>query len=239
MKCLIVDDEPLARDLLAKYVDQVGSLELVGVAKNGLEALSTIKAHDIDLVFLDIQMPDITGLQLIGQLPEERKPLFVLTTAYSEHALTGYELEVVDYLLKPISLNRFLSAVQKVEKRLEPAPAPAPMNSGINNELEHIILKGDKLHKVQLKDIHYIEGLKEYVAFYTTQGRIIVLQSLKSLEEQLPNPMFLRVHKSYIVNTHEVSSLSGNQLELRDKQIPVGKVYKPGVRALFGLGESS
>jgi len=235
IKCLIVDDEQLARNLLEGYVDKTPQLELVASLKNPVEAAAVIQREQIDLLFLDIQMPDLMGTDLLKSLP--KKPATIFTTAYKDYALEGYELDVVDYLLKPIPFDRFLKAVNKAVNGIEqirggntasPEAAPDPTS-------EYVSLKADhRIYKVRLADILYIEGLKEYVTYYTTEGKIIVLQSLKHLEVSLPSQKFMRVHKSYIINKDRVKSLYGNQLEIGEKKIPIGQSYKEQVlQSLF------
>lgn len=225
VRCLIVDDEQLARELIAAYCNKIPNLEVVAQCKSPIEAIDIIQKEEIDLLFLDIQMPDLTGIELLKTL--SIKPQVIFTTAYSEYALEGYELEVVDYLLKPIPFERFMQAYNKALKNLLPKTAAPETNPAA----DYLILKADhKTHKVKHSDILYIEGLKEYVSYYTKDQRIIVLQSLKSLEESLPPSQFIRIHKSYIINKSHVQVIEGNQVAILDKKIPIGKSYKDDVR---------
>lgn len=220
MTCMIVDDEDLARALLAKYIDQIDDLELVASCGSPLEAFNLLSKQAVDLLFLDIQMPEMKGTELMNAL--HPKPLVVFTTAYSEYAIESYDLEAVDYLLKPIRFERFLKAVQKARKLQPTIPSMTE---------DTLILKsGYDLHKVALEDILYIEGMKEYVAFHTPGRRIISLYSLKSLEKSLPSDRFLRVHRSYIVQKKHVKSLVNRQLKVGGKEVPVGESYLDKVR---------
>jgi len=219
-----VDDEQLARTLLKQYVDKSPQLELVAECKSPLEAMEFLRNTKIDLMFLDIQMPDLLGTEMLKVIPN--KPLVIFTTAYKEYALEGFELDVVDYMLKPISFERFIQGVNKVEKRIlsQNTPTETP---AISNKKDYITLKSEhKIYKVKHDDILYIQGLKEYVTFFTTDQKIITLESLKKLENLLPSDKFLRVHKSYIINKDKVSALSGNELEITKVKIPIGKTYK-------------
>lgn len=228
LKCLIVDDEQLARKLIEGYVAKLPELELIGSCKNPLEAREVMRDQAVDLLFLDIRMPEMLGTEFVKTL--NQKPAIVLTTAYEEYALESYELEVTDYLLKPFSFDRFLKAVNKTIALLK-QKAAAESEPDVE---EFISLKADhRIYKVPINEIRYIEGLKEYVGFYTKERRIVVLESLKKLEQSLPADRFMRVHKSYIVNTKMIKSLYGNQVDLGDKQIPVGQSYKEAVLAHF------
>ena len=223
LNCMVVDDEHFARKLLREYIRKVPHLELIGTYKNALLATEGLQNHSIDLLFLDIQMPELKGTDFLKTLPQ--KPLTIFTTAYSEYALEGFELDVVDYLLKPIKFERFLQAVNKAQQRFKPAALPTPSSTN------YLILKSShKTHKVHYQDITHIEGLKEYVIYHTTNGKIIVLQSLKKLEETLPQDQFIRIHRSYIVNIAYAKSLAGNELAVNELVLPVGKTYLEEVK---------
>jgi len=223
--CLIVDDEQLARKLLEEYVSKIPSLELKGMCKNPLEAMELLSNEHIDIIFLDIQMPELTGVEFIKTL--KQKPAIIFTTAYSEYALEGYQLDVIDYLVKPFPLDRFLQAVNKAVDSIA-LKKKAELDK--DEEASYILLHADhKIYKVQLAEIEYIEGLKEYVSYFTKNKRIIVLQSLKSIEETLPSNQFIRVHRSYIVPIAKIKTLDGNQVQIGDKLIPIGRSYKEDV----------
>ena len=234
-KCIVIDDEQLARVLLTSYIAKMPQLELVGDYKSPIEAMSVLQSGEIDLLFLDIQMPDLSGVDLLKSLPN--LPLTIFTTAYAEYALEGYELGVIDYLLKPFSFGRFLQAANKGVQQLTLAQNHQEKNEEVSaNTIEvldknYLVVKADhKLHKLLFKDILYVEGLREYVAYHRIEDKVIALQSLKKLEELLPNDQFIRAHKSYIIAIEQVKSLDGNQLEMQNgKLIPIGKSYREEV----------
>ncbi|MDW5288498.1 LytTR family DNA-binding domain-containing protein [Formosa sp. PL04] len=217
-KCLIIDDEELARTLLESYVKKLDFLELEGSFESPLDAMSTIKSKTIDVIFLDIQMPDLKGTDFAKLIPGETKVIF--TTAYSEYALQGFELNALDYLLKPITFERFLKAVSKLKSE--------PTETKLS---EYITVKsGYDLHKIKLEDIKYIESDSEYVVFHLGSRKIMSYQTLKSLEKSLPKSMFLRVHRSYIVNSKKVTGLKGRDLILNETIIPVSDSYYDTVK---------
>lgn len=223
--CLIVDDEQLARKLLEEFVSKIPSLQLKGMCKNPLEAMEIIREEHIDIIFLDIQMPELTGVEFIKTL--KQKPAIIFTTAYSEYALEGYQLDVIDYLVKPFPLDRFIKAVNKAIDFID---LKKKAEDHVGKDSEYILLHADhKIYKVQLSEIQYIEGLKEYVSYFTPGKRIIVLQSLKSIEETLPSDQFIRVHRSYIVPIRKIKTLEGNQVQIGEKLIPIGRSYKEEV----------
>ncbi len=235
INCIIVDDEQYARKLLAGYIEKIPNLNLVKQCRNSFEAMQAMQESIIDLMFLDIQMPDLTGVEFLKTL--KNKPVVIFTTAYQEYALEGYELDVIDYMLKPISFERF---IQGVNKALEIVQLKNNQNKSFQNtdttnpEKKHsdfLYLKADyKSYKVKYSDILYIEGLKEYVTYYTNERKYIVLESLKKLEETLPQNQFKRVHKSYIVNTDNIDSFYGNIIEIGDKEIPIGKSFAEEIK---------
>jgi len=231
MKCIIVDDEQLARGLIESYIKKMPYLSLHGKCKNSMEAMRILQQEAIDLMFLDIQMPDLSGVKFLKTL--SNKPMVIFTTAYKEYAIEGYQLDVVDYLLKPISFERFVQAVNKAIERKKNNTTENTNEITIQNKKakDYILLKADhRTHRVKFTDILYIEGLREYVTFFTKNKNIIVLESLKKLEEILPKSNFMRIHKSFIINTDKVMSLYGNQIEIENKKIPVGKSYIEKVR---------
>lgn len=233
-KCLIVDDERPARELLESYIEKIPELEIVGSYKNPLEAIHIIQSKNVDILFLDIQMPEIKGTQLLNSITN--KPIVIFTTAYQEYALESYEMDVLDYMVKPISFERFYKGVRKALKQISLANNTSLIENVTPKINDFIILKADyKIYRIQYNDIFYIEGLKEYVTFYTKNQKIIVYESLKQLEISLPSN-FIRVHKSYIVNKNSVHALSGNQLEINSVKIPLGQSYKDSVKAeLFNI----
>ncbi|HYC85369.1 MAG TPA: LytTR family DNA-binding domain-containing protein [Chryseosolibacter sp.] len=230
LKCLIVEDEPLARNLMVEYVKKVAYLELVDACSSPLAALEVLRNNTIDLLFLDIQMPEITGITLLKTL--QKKPLVILTTAYSEYAIESYELDVVDYLLKPITFDRFLKAVDKASQRLSSASAPAPPAEKISDSAPPFVFvkDGTKLVKIQWADILYVEGLKDYVTIHTKTQKVITLQRLKALETQLPADKFIRVHHSYIVALSAIDAIHKGEIQIGNAFIPTSDSYKKSFR---------
>jgi len=225
--CLIVEDEPLARNLLTDYVRKLPYLNLIAACSSPLAALDILRNQPVDLLFLDIQMPEITGISLLKILP--KKPLVILTTAYSEYALESYELDVLDYLLKPISLDRFLKAVAKASERLTASPAlpPAPEKPTPETVQPFVFVKdGTKLVKIRWSDILYVEGLKDYVAIHTRQQRVVSLQRLKSLEAQLPADQFIRIHHSYIVALEGIDVIHKDKVQVGSVFLPISDTYR-------------
>lgn len=235
LKCIAVDDEPLALDIIEDYVSKVPFLELVTRTENAIEALQLVQAGGIDLVFLDIQMPDLTGIQFLKIANNKAK--YILTTAYSQYALESYDLNVSDYLLKPIAFDRFYKAVEKVHNQhknnaetvVVPAPAPvvAPPAAVIQPVQDFIFVKTEhKIQKIELSDILYIEGLKDYISIFTKNERVITLQNMKKMEETLPSAQFIRVHKSYIIALDKIESIERSRIAICGKIIPIGDTYR-------------
>jgi DNA-binding LytR/AlgR family response regulator len=237
ISCLIIDDEELARNLLENYIDRIPYLEIVGKCTNPLEAMAILQNQSVDLLLLDIQMPELTGIEFLKVLPQ--KPLVIFTTAYKEYALEGYELDVVDYLLKPFRFDRFLKAISKAGTILKENNAVEPLLPVGDNippdEKAYLLVKSDfKVFRIFHQDILYVESMKEYVAYHTVRGRTLSLGSLKKLEVELPAKKFMRIHKSYLVAKDKVSALEGNQVHVGDVKLPVGSSYKVKVlRELF------
>lgn len=227
--CLAVDDEKLARTLLETYITKIPNLELVATCKSPLEALKVLQQQPIDLIFLDIQMPELTGIEFLRSL--SRQPAVIFTTAYQEYALEGYQLDVVDYLVKPFRFDRFLQAVNKAARRLDqniPGQSATPVGSIVRPYL--LIQSNHTTHKVFLDEIRYIEGMREYVAFHLSDRKVITLQSLKQLERELSQNQFLRIHKSYIVAKGKVTAMDGSAVYLGKTQLPIGGIYKSQVQ---------
>ncbi|MFC2134568.1 LytR/AlgR family response regulator transcription factor [Bacteroidota bacterium] len=222
-KCIIVDDEPLARQVLRGFIGSMESLELVKECGNSMEAASFLHENIVDIMFLDIKMPGLSGMEFLRTLI--KAPSVIITSAYSEYALEGYEYSVTDYILKPFSFERFLKAVNKA---LDKKKNFKQVN--VNNEGKHaefIFLKTDKSEvKINLKDIIYFEAYGNYVKVYTVTKTILVSQTMKSIETNIPSDDFIRIHKSFIVSFDKVDKLEGNSLKIMDKKIPVGKYYK-------------
>ncbi|CAM4262993.1 LytTR family DNA-binding domain-containing protein [Zobellia roscoffensis] len=224
IKCIVVDDEELARGLLKSYIERLDFLTLVAEVANPLEALQIIKKEKVDLLFLDIQMPEIKGTDFAKLVPDHIQIIF--TTAYSEYALEGFELNALDYLLKPISFERFLAAVNKAKPN-ENEDNFEKASSG-NDSIT--VKSGYDLHKLKYEDILYIESDSEYVNFYLGDKKLMSLQSLKKLLELLPENQFMRVHRSYIVNRRKVTALKGRDIYIGDKEIPVSAQYFDAVK---------
>lgn len=228
IRCLVVDDEPLALDIITDYIQKIPELTLSASTTNAIEGLGLVQQGAIDLVFLDIQMPELTGIQFLKII--NGKCDVILTTAYPQYALEGYELNVTDYLLKPIAFDRFYKSVQKVisqknNTHIRNVVAETPLSS--NKVGEFIFVKTEhKIQRIDYDDIYYIEGLKDYISIFTSQERIITLQNMKRMEETLPEERFIRVHKSYIVALEKIESIERGRISLKEKLIPIGDTYK-------------
>lgn len=222
IKCIITDDEPVAREGLQSYVEKVDFLALTGVCEDAIQLNTLLKTEQPDLLFLDIEMPYLSGLDLLATL--SNPPKVIITSAYEQYALKGYELDVTDYLLKPISFERFLKAVNKVHDLLQKETAPAAE--------EFLFVKSDKqMKKVFLKDILFIEGLENYICIYTASDKILVHSTMKNIYNSLPKSDFIQTHRSFIVNIHHVSLIEGNILNIAGHEIPVARNYRETVFA--------
>jgi DNA-binding LytR/AlgR family response regulator len=226
ISCLIIDDEPLAQRILERFIHDVPSLELVQKCNNALDAIEILKEQKIDLIFLDINMPKLTGLEFLRSL--KNPPLVIITTAYAEYAIQGYELDVVDYLMKPFGLERFLKAIQKVNDILKPKEHPLPEKTILESqEDQYIFVKSSKkTYRLSLNDILYIEALGDYVKIYTTDRMIISYHSMKNLETLLSPKQFPRIHKSFIASLSKIDLIEGNQVKIKDRYIPIGTNFK-------------
>lgn len=226
IRCIAVDDELLALDIIVDYISKLPFLQMVHSGTDALEALQLVQNGQVDLVFLDIQMPQLNGLQFMKIIGNKAR--VILTTAYPQYALDGYEHNVVDYLLKPVAFDRFYKAVEKVLSVIQPGVLPAPADKAVTPALpDFIFVKTDsKMVKVMLGDILYVEGLKDYLAIQTVAGKIITLQNMKRMEAILPYPAFMRVHKSYIVSLARIDTIERNRLFIGTEVIPVGDTYR-------------
>lgn len=229
LKCLVVDDEPLAREVILSHISKIDGLELVAECDNALKAFDILKKESVDLIFLDIQMPKLTGIEFLKVLNPKAQIIF--TTAYREYALESYELNVADYLLKPISFQRFLKAVNKVlDVQHEEVSTTQEPQDGLRSDEPHIFLKADrKMVKVYLKDILYIESLKDYVRIKLPGKEVISLQKISFLEEKLPEDCFIRIHRSFIVPINKIEAFSNSSVEIGGADIPIGRNYKDAV----------
>ncbi len=224
LRCLVVDDEPLAIKLLEDHISSVPFLSLVQTYTNPLEALVSINTTPVDLIFLDIQMPQLNGIQFM-QLLQNRAQV-IITSAYHQYAIEGYEHNVVDYLLKPIAFERFYKAVEKAYSLKNPTASVTKPEELHPTTGGYIFIKVEtKMVRVELDDIFYIEGLKNYVSIYTKTQRIVTLQVMKQLEEVLPTNRFVRVHKSFIVALDKINVIERQELHIKDQIIPIGNTY--------------
>jgi DNA-binding LytR/AlgR family response regulator len=223
LNCLIVDDEPVARKGLEEYVREVEFLNLVGLSENAMKATGMMSQHPIDLLFLDIQMPKLTGIELLKTI--KNPPLVIITTAYSEYALEGYALDVVDYLMKPITFERFLKAAQKAFD-LHQLKKSGQEKVGE----DHFFVKCDsKFEKVFFNEVTYIEGLQNYAVIHTLSKKLITYITMTSLEHQLPKEQFMKVHKSYIVSIPQVKAIEANEILIGQARIPISRNLKDEV----------
>ncbi|WP_420551947.1 LytR/AlgR family response regulator transcription factor [Tenacibaculum aiptasiae] len=212
IRCLIIDDEPSSQNVLKLFINKIEYLELIHICNDALEALDFLKSNDIDLLFLDINMPHLSGISFYKSLKNPPKVIF--TTAYSEYALDGFEVDAIDYLLKPFSFDRFLKAVSKI-KNLK------------DNSIDYIIIKSEKkLHQIKVNDIYYIEGLGDYIKVHLKDTFLITYKTLKKITDLLPKSNFVQVHKSYIINKNRLDYIEGNLAVINSKNIPLGQKYK-------------
>ncbi|GAB3918304.1 LytR/AlgR family response regulator transcription factor [Larkinella terrae] len=225
IKCLLVDDEPIALDILAAYVHQVEALDLVGRCRSAVDAFSVLQSKPVDLLFLDIQMPQLSGLELLRTLPNP--PKTIITSAYREYALDGYELDVLDYLIKPIPFERFMKAVGKVFTQ---QPAAPPVTAPATDEEPFLFVKEDRqLFRIALRDIVALESLRDYVKISTLKQQVVTRQTLGYYEELLPREQFLRIHRSFIVAKTKIISLTESRIEVPGQTLPIGRHYKQQV----------
>lgn len=235
IRCIIVEDEPIARDILHDYITEVPEFNLVGVFKSGIEAREFLTKNKVDLIFLDINMPRLTGIGLLEAI--DSHPMVVITTAYPEYALQGYEYDVIDYLLKPFSLERFLRSVSKIENRRKGHSQPAKTDSmhpsepmdpqSLNRQL---VVRSDKrTWPIELATILFIEAVGDYVCIHTRDRKILVNETMKNIEDALPSRHFLRVHKSWIVSRSAIEYIEGNGIICGKTTLPIGKTYRDKV----------
>jgi DNA-binding LytR/AlgR family response regulator len=239
LKCIIVEDETLAQDVIKNHLDRIGRLELAGVYRNAPEALEALKTLDVDVMFLDIRLPGMSGLNFLRSL--SNPPLVVLTTAYAEYALESYEFNVIDYLLKPISFERFVRAVSKIldgrlysQANIDGQLRPVDGGGGSPRPVDHIFIRSNsKFFRVNFSEILYVEGMKDYLKVHTAEYALVTHQTMNELEKTLPAQRFIRVHKSYIVAVGQIRSIYGNSIELGKVTIPIGVSYKEAVMGLI------
>jgi len=229
LRCIIIDDEPNAVSLLEVLIGQTTQWQLLSKCYNALEAIDFLKNHTVDFIFLDINMPHLTGMELAGLLPKETKIVF--TTAYAEHAAESYAFQTIDYLLKPITLKRFLAATQKIEAAFGKQPVIEKTESKVDDAY-FFVKSGKTLRKILLDEVLYFEGEKEYVRLVTGTEELLIYRRLKEIEEQL-QPPFVRVHNSYIVNTKLLSKIQDNHIYIGNKQIPVSEKFREGFMTMI------
>lgn len=240
LNCAVIDDEFLARQYIIDYVQKLPFLNLIGDYNSPLLVIEEIKEKKIDILFLDIQMPDISGLDFLKTLNPQ--PYVIITTAYKEYAIEGYEHNVIDYLLKPFSFDRFLKAVNKVVNKIQKEDNNLKLDRSpdINQkpliEKDFLIIRADrKLYKINYGDLIYIEGQKSYVTFHTREKKITALITLKELEDTLPEDQFIRIHKSFIVSIKDIDTLEGNQLEIHGVKLSIGSSYHEKIEKIFKI----
>jgi DNA-binding LytR/AlgR family response regulator len=225
IRCIIVDDEPLAIEVIESYLNSIGGFEIIAKCSNALNAYQELRKEQVDLIFLDIQMPELSGINFIKSL--NNPPKVIITTAYRDYALDGYDLDVVDYLLKPIRLERFIKAIDKYNSYRTKQKFPISEIIKPGNIKPFIYLKSDrKTLKIFLEDIILIEGMKDYVLVHTKDSKIITKEQIKVLEEKLPGHYFIRVHKSFIVSLESITAFNSRSIEIDKKEIPIGRNYK-------------
>jgi len=226
LNCVIVDDEPIARKLLQEYIEETDFLNLVGIAENPLKAISIINNHPTDLIFLDINMPKMNGMEFLRS--SANLPMVIMTTAYGQYALEGFEMAVIDYLVKPFSLERFIKASQKALELKTLKQKPAAVTGKATDEYFYVKCDG-KIERVMYNELLYVEAMANYVTLYTDKGKLIVYLTIKGILEQLPPEKFVQVHKSYIVNVGRINTIEGNVLHLGNSKITVSSNYNEDV----------
>lgn len=227
IRCIAVDDEPLSLRIIVKYVAQLPRLQLVATCNNAFEAMEILRREPVDLMFLDINMPKLSGISLLKTL--DRQPQVIFTTAYPQYAVEGFELEATDYLLKPFSFERFVKAVNRVAERL-----PIPREQG-GAPPEHLLLRADKkLYKINFTDILYLEAFGDYVKVYTREKMLLTKERLGTLEQSLPETLFQRIHRSYIIAIHKIDYVEGNLVKIGGERLPVSQSFKDALMEKLG-----
>ena len=235
MNCIIVDDEPLARDLLEDFVSRVPFLKLKALCKSGYEAMEVLQKEKIDLLFLDIQMPDLSGIQLFQSLTE--KPQVIFTTAYHDYAVEGFDLDATDYLVKPFAFERFLKAANKAFRiyHIDNTKTDSLKQTTDNTNRDFMFIKeGTSTVRINVDEVLYIEGLKDYIKIFVKGKFHLALMTMKAMEEKLPKNKFIRVHRSYIIAVSKIDTIERNRIIIGEKWIPVGDYYKEGFQNLLG-----
>jgi DNA-binding LytR/AlgR family response regulator len=227
LRCIIIDDEPVARKILKEFAEKVPYLELQGQFENAMKARTFLQTNVTDLLFLDIEMPKLSGIEFLQEIGV--RPLVILTTAFPQYALAGYELDIIDYLLKPFAYSRFLKAVQKAWDFRQMKDAASP-----GDAYPFIFVRSERrIEKIELRNIVYIESMGNYASIYTETNKITAYLTLKSLESQLPPTMFIKIHQSYLINFCRITAIEGNELRLDTKVLPIGRNYKDQVMTII------
>jgi DNA-binding LytR/AlgR family response regulator len=235
MNCIIIDDEPLARSEMRSLIAEISNIDILGEFSNAPSALEFLKDNDVDLIFLDIEMPMVTGLEFAEMLP--KKSLIIFTTAYSQYALKSYELEAVDYLLKPIDPQRLEKAIEKAILYTELLSKDTVKNTVESNTADFLFIKAERrFYKISFSDIKFIEGLKDYVVIHTKQQKLITAMNLKTIHQKISGETFIRVSKSYVVNMNFIDSFDNHNIYIEDSEIPLGEVYKAEFFTKFAGG---
>ena len=235
MNCIIIDDEPLARAEMQSLIKEVSNIEILGDFSNALTALEFLKTNDVDLIFLDIEMPLVTGLEFAEQLPKQS--LIIFTTAYSQYALKSYELDAIDYLLKPIEKHRLEKAIQKAELYNQLLSQSTIKNTIESNTNDFLFIKSDRrFYKLNFEEIKFIEGLKDYVVIHTKTQKLITAMNLKTTHQKLPAQNFLRVSKSYVVNINFIDSFDNHNIFVDESEIPLGEVFRAEFFRIYSGG---
>lgn len=238
IRCLIIDDEPLAIKLIRTHLSRLDCFEVAGECRNALKAIEFLRHEKIDLMFLDINMPEITGLEFLKTIPDP--PYVIITTAYREYAIEGYDLDVVDFLLKPISFERFLKAINRFCNRTKGATQAMPDNNSVPEQKKHVFIQdGKNTIKLPYDEVDYFEGYGEYVKVITSARTYIVRESLTEFENRLSHDSFLRIHKSYIVNLRKIKGFSTIHVLLKNNELPIGRIYREKAMSALKKGNDA
>ena len=226
-KCIIVDDEPIARKIIRTHLEAFNDIEIAGECKNAVEAFDILRKKQINLIFLDIHMPQISGINFLKSL--KNPPAVIITTAHRNYAVEGYELDIVDFLLKPISFDRFLKAINKFYSANENSPVIIEKEVPIDTTVFIYVKVGSETHKIFLSDIIYLESFKEHLLIHTTNTTIEIIHKISDIEKKLPSDSFIRIHKSFIVSINKIRSFNSQSIKIDDKELPIGRTYKTAV----------
>nr|WP_321410835.1 DNA-binding response regulator [uncultured Carboxylicivirga sp.] len=232
--CLVVDDEPLARQLIREHIGKIPGFDLSGECSSAMEAMAFLREEHVDLIFLDIQMPQITGLDFLRTIV--KRPKVIITSAYRDYALEGFDLDVIDYLLKPITFDRFFKSISRYCQSNQPATLNEVILNDKSPQSFLYVRENKRFVKVVYDDVLYVEGFSEYVKIYTSEKRVITKLSLTWMEDQLPEDRFIRIHKSYIVALNKIDAFTAGSIEIGNKKFPIGRSFKFNVAHVLNLG---